>query len=128
LYAVVAGVFGVFALLVAFVGLFGVLSAAVAARRRELGVRVALGATPGRMARLVVGQSVVPLALGAAAGCAAAAFLTRYLSSLLYGVVPHDPLTFAAVPLVIVAAAALACLVPARRAAAVDPLTALRQG
>jgi ABC-type antimicrobial peptide transport system permease subunit len=70
----------------------------------------------------------VPLALGAAAGCAAAAFLTRYLSSLLYGVVPHDPLTFAAVPLVIVAAAALACLVPARRAAAVDPLTALRQG
>jgi predicted permease len=128
LYAIVAGAFAGFALLITGVGLFGVLSYAVAQRRRELGVRAALGATPGGIVRLVVSQGLWPLAIGAVAGLLTAFLLARYLSSLLYGVVPYDPLTFAAVPLVLMTMAVIACLVPARRAATIDPLKALRQG
>jgi putative ABC transport system permease protein len=128
LFAMVAAVVAGFALLIAGVGLFGVLSYSVNQRRREIGVRSALGATPGAIVRLVVGQGLAPAVVGSAVGLLAAAGLARYVSSLLYGVTPFDRLTFLVVPLVLLAAAALACLVPARRAARIDPLRALRQG
>lgn len=128
LFAMVAAVVAGFALLIAGVGLFGVLSYSVSQRRREIGVRSALGATPGRIVRLVVGQGLGLAVAGSAAGLLAAAVLARYVSSLLYGVTPFDPLTFLVAPVVLLVAAVLACFVPARRAARIDPLRALRQG
>ena len=128
LYAVVLGWFGVFALLVAGVGLFGVLSFSVAQRTREIGVRAALGAQARDIVALVLGQAMWIVGIGVLSGLAAAMAGVRLLSAFLYGIRPHDTATFVAVPIVIVAVAALACLVPARRAAKVDPLTALRAG
>jgi putative ABC transport system permease protein len=128
LYAVIVGVFAAFAVLIAGIGLFGVVSYAVAQRRRELGVRAALGATPAGIVRLVIAQGLWPLVSGAVAGLAASALVARSLSSLLYGVVPYDPFTFAVVPLVLLTMALVACGVPARRAAGLDPLKAMRQG
>jgi putative ABC transport system permease protein len=128
LYAVVLAWFGVFALLVAGVGLFGVLSFSVAERTREIGVRSALGAQAHDIVALVLGQALWIVGTGVAVGLAAALAGVRLLSAFLYGISPHDVVTFVAVPIVIAAVAAVACLVPARRAAAVDPLTALRAG
>ncbi|OLE81523.1 MAG: hypothetical protein AUF76_12750 [Acidobacteria bacterium 13_1_20CM_2_65_9] len=128
LYAVVLAWFGVFALLIAGVGLFGVLSFSVAQRTREIGVRSALGAQARDIVALVLGQALWIVGVGVALGLAAALAGVRLLSAFLYGISPHDGLTFAAVPIVIAAVAAVACLVPARRAAKVDPLTALRTG
>jgi putative ABC transport system permease protein len=128
LFALVASLLAGFALLIAMVGLFGVLSYTVAQRRREIGIRSAVGATSGRIVRIVVGQGLGLAVAGAGVGLAAAALLARSVSSLLYGVTPFDPLTFVAVPLVVLAAAGLACFLPARRAARIDPLQALRQG
>jgi ABC-type antimicrobial peptide transport system permease subunit len=125
---VIVGVFAAFAVLIAGIGLFGVVSYAVAQRRRELGVRAALGATPAGIVRLVIAQGLWPLVSGAVAGLAASALVARSLSSLLYGVVPYDPFTFAVVPLVLLTMALVACGVPARRAAGLDPLKAMRQG
>ena len=124
----VLGWFGVFALLVAGVGLFGVLSFSVAQRTREIGVRAALGAQARDIVALVLGQAMWIVGIGVLSGLAAAMAGVRLLSAFLYGIRPHDTATFVAVPIVIVAVAALACLVPARRAAKVDPLTALRAG
>ena len=126
LYAVLVGGFAVLALLVASVGLFGVLSYSVAQRRRELAVRSALGATRGDIMRLVFRQGSLVAVVGVMAGLAMAATLTRSMAALLYGVTAYDVTTFVAVPLVLFAVSALACALPARRAARQDPLTVLR--
>jgi predicted lysophospholipase L1 biosynthesis ABC-type transport system permease subunit len=128
LYAVVLAWFSVFALLIAGVGLFGVLSFSVAQRTREIGVRSALGAQARDIVALVLRQALWIVGIGVVFGLAAALASVRLLSAFLYGISPHDALTFVAVPIVIVAVAVVACLVPARRAAKVDPLTALRAG
>ena len=128
LYAVLLVWFGVFAVLIAGVGLFGVLSFSVAQRTREIGVRSALGARARDIVALVVRQALSIVAVGVLFGLAAAVSVVRLLSAFLYGISPYDPLTFGAVPVVILIVAVVACLVPARRAAKVDPLTALRAG
>jgi putative ABC transport system permease protein len=124
--ALLFATFAAFALLVAASGLFGVLSYAVAQRARELGVRTALGARPADIARLVFAQGLGLTLAGIGAGLAAAVGLVTLVGTLLYGVTAHDRLTFALVPAVILAVAALASYGPARRAARVDPLIALR--
>jgi ABC-type antimicrobial peptide transport system permease subunit len=105
---------------------FGVLSYNVAQRRREIGVRAALGARPRDIVRLTVGQGVMMASAGVVIGLSSAFWLVRYLEGLLWGVSARDPLSYAAVPLVLLLATVLACWVPARRAARIDPLTALR--
>jgi putative ABC transport system permease protein len=117
---------GVIGLLLAAVGIYGIISYFVVQRRPEFGVRMALGATGADLVRLTLRQSVVPVALGLAGGLAAAATASRLLASALRGVGPRDPATFAAVVLLLTAAAALASYLPARRAANVDPMAALR--
>jgi predicted permease len=126
LYALVLSSFGVFALLVAGVGLFGVLSFSVAQRRREFGVRAALGAQVHDIVSLVLRQALWIVAIGVLVGLAAALGAARWMSSFLYGITPYDAATFVAVPVTIVAIAAIACLVPVRRAAKVDPVAGLR--
>lgn len=118
--------FAAVALLLAAVGLYGVISYGVAQRRGEIGVRVALGADRGSILGLIVRQGMVLTAIGLAVGLAGALALTRLLRSLLYGVSAADPVTFLAVPLVLAAAALLASYLPANRAARTDPATALR--
>ena len=113
-------------LLLAGVGIYGIIAYFVAQRRPEFGLRIALGATGGDIIRLTLRQSVTPVALGLAAGVAGAVAASRLLAPSLRGVGPHDPLTFAAVVLVLGAAAAVASYLPARRAARVDPMAALR--
>jgi len=122
---VIAG-FAALALALAAVGLYGVISYSVAQRGHELGIRMALGAQPADVLRLVVGQGLALTAAGTALGLGAAYALTRFLASMLFGVKPRDPLTFAAVALVLAVVATAAAYIPARRATRVDPLTALR--
>jgi putative ABC transport system permease protein len=126
LYAVLLGAFAGFALLIAGVGLFGVLSYSVAQRTREIGVRTALGAQPGDIVRLVVRQGMVMTLGGVTIGLLTAAMLVRFLTALLYGVTARDPLSFVLVPLAVLLVSAAACYLPARRAARVDPLRAMR--
>jgi ABC-type antimicrobial peptide transport system permease subunit len=104
------------------------LSYAVAQRSREIGVRTALGARPGDIIRLVLRQAVMILAAGLTAGVCLAFAASRYLSTVLYGVTTHDLASFVAVPLGVALVGAIACIVPARRAAKVDPLIVLRSG
>jgi putative ABC transport system permease protein len=118
--------FAVLALLLAAIGIFGVMSYSVAQRSHEIGIRVALGAQRGQVLRLVVGQGLLLALIGTAAGLAGAFVLTRYLRSLLFSVSPTDPWTFIAVPVVLCAVAFGASYFPARRAARVDPIVALR--
>jgi putative ABC transport system permease protein len=128
IYAVLIGGLALSALVVAAVGLFGVLSYAVAQRSREIGIRTALGARAGDIVRLVLRHAVLMAAAGIVAGLATAAAAVRLLSGFLFGVTARDPLTFVAVPLLLLAAAAIACVVPARRASKVDPLIVLKSG
>ncbi|HEX5076687.1 MAG TPA: ABC transporter permease [Gemmatimonadaceae bacterium] len=121
------GAFASVALLLAGVGIFGVMSFAVAQRTHEVGVRMALGASGGEVLRLIVGQGLRLTLVALLLGLAAAAGATRLMASQLFGVTPSDPVTFAAVPVVLCAVAALACYLPARRASRLDPLTALRR-
>ncbi len=107
-------------------GIYGVTAYSVARRTREIGVRVALGARPRAVVAMVVGQGVAMAVVGVAIGLAAALGLARVLASALYGVSASDPLTFAVVAFAVVGATLLACYVPARRAARIDPMVALR--
>jgi ABC-type antimicrobial peptide transport system permease subunit len=118
--------FAIVALALASVGLYGVLSYAVSQRRRELGVRAALGATRSDLVMLVVREGSVVTAAGLALGLAAAAALTRAMQSLLFGVTALDPWSFAAAPALLMPIALAACLLPAHRAAGIDPAEALR--
>jgi putative ABC transport system permease protein len=120
------GSFSSLALILSAVGIYGLLSYSVAQRTHEIGIRVALGATKSDVLRMVVGQGVKLAIIGVAIGIGGALALTRFLSSLLYGVKPTDPFTFIAVSLILIAVALLSCYIPARRAARVDPMVALR--
>lgn len=126
LAASVAGAFGVVGLLLAGIGIYGITAFNVSQRRREIGVRVALGATRDRVLRLVVGQSMRMVGLGVCVGLAAAAGATQVLGSLLYGIRPLDPLSFALGAGLFIALAAIASSLPARRAASMNPVEALR--
>jgi putative ABC transport system permease protein len=126
LYAVLLGTFAILALLVSGIGVFGVLSYAVAQRAREIGVRAALGATPRQIVALVLRQGLWATLGGVAAGLVAAALAAASLRSLLFGIQPYDAVSFLAAPAVLVAVAVVACIAPARRAARIDPLRALR--
>jgi ABC-type antimicrobial peptide transport system permease subunit len=114
------------ALLLAAMGLYGVLSQLVASRTREIGVRVALGARAGQILAPVGRQAAAVTALGIAAGLAAGFALARLMRTLVFGISPHDLLSFIAVPLLLACVAAVTAYVPARRAARLDPVDALR--
>src|SRR6516162_5681357 len=118
--------FAVVALLLASVGIYGVLSYVVGQRTQEIGIRMALGAQRGDVLRAFLGDGVRLTLIGIAIGAAAALVLTRLMSSMLFEVKPTDPLTFAGVAILLCLIALLACYIPARRAASVDPLQALR--
>ena len=120
-------VFAGMALLIAAIGIYGVLSYSVTQRTREIGLRMALGAQPGDVLGLVVRQGMAVAAIGIAAGVAGALAFSRVLASLLFGVEPRDPATLAAAAVSLAAIALAACAIPARRAASVDPMSALRQ-
>jgi ABC-type antimicrobial peptide transport system permease subunit len=122
LFAVFSGV----ALLLAAIGIYGVMAYFVSQRTGELGIRMALGAQAPDLVRLVFAEGGRLIALGVAAGVIGALLLTRFLERLLFGITTHDPLTFAATVVVLAVIAGAACLVPARRATQVPPMSALR--
>jgi predicted permease len=123
---VALSVFAAVAVFLALVGLYGLMAYAVRQRTAEIGIRIALGASAARVLGLVVGQGLALVAAGLVFGLAGALALTRLGTSWLFGVSPADPLTLIAVPLLILAVALLACLIPAWKATRIDPVTALR--
>ena len=124
---VLLAIFAGLALALAAVGIFGVMAYSVAQRTRELGVRMALGATRGRVLRLVVGHGLRLALIGVTIGIAASLAVTRYLSSMLFNVPPHDPMTLAALAAGLVVVSLGACYLPARRATLINPISALRE-
>jgi putative ABC transport system permease protein len=126
LVAWLSGFFGVLALLLAAIGLYGVTSYVVARRQTEIGIRLALGAQRRDVVRASVGQTAITTAIGIIVGLGAAALATRYLETLLFGITPLDPTTFVTAAIVLAAVALLTCYLPARRATRIDPMIALR--
>jgi putative ABC transport system permease protein len=126
LYAAVTAAFASVALLLAMIGIFGVVSYVAAQRTREIGVRMALGAERREILALVVGQGMRPIALGIAIGIVTAIGVTRFMAGLLFHVRPLDPLILIGMTAVLAGVGLLACWIPAARASRVDPLTSLR--
>jgi putative ABC transport system permease protein len=120
------GIFAGVAMTLAVVGIYSVMAYEVAQRTHEIGIRMALGAGRGGIVKLVFGQSMFVVAVGVVAGIGAALVLARLMTSLLFGVKPVDPVTFGSVALLVLVVAAMAALIPARRATTVDPVVALR--
>jgi ABC-type antimicrobial peptide transport system permease subunit len=125
--AQLVGGFAGLALLLASVGIYGVLAYMVGQRSREIGLRMALGANPGEILKMIVTRGVVLASIGVTVGVLLSASAASMITSLLYGVRPHDPAVFVAVPLLFLAVAVLASYFPARRATKVDPMFALRE-
>jgi len=124
--AKLSGFFGILALVLACIGLYGLLSYEVSRRTREIGIRMALGAQPRVVIRLVVGQGLILAIVGAIVGIGVTLGVTRYLKSMLYNIHANDPVTIAGVAILLTLVAVAACYIPARRAAKIDPLVALR--
>ena len=124
--ASVAGLLGLLGLGLASLGVYGVVSYVVSRRRREVGVRMALGADAGDVQRLILRQTLRPVAIGMFIGMAAAAAIVRVLQSVLFGVSPYDPVAFIGAPLLMLTIAAAAAFVPTRQAMRIDPLSVLR--
>jgi putative ABC transport system permease protein len=118
--------FSAIALLLAAIGIYGLLHQSVALRTREIGIRMALGAQTRDVLRLVIGQGISLALCGIGVGWLASLWLTRVLSGLLFGVTANDPTTFITVPLLLLSVALLACYLPARRASKIDPMVVLR--
>ena len=121
-----ASLFGMFALALAALGIYGVVGYSVASRRQEMGIRTALGARSSDLRSLVLFEGMLPVTVGWAGGILAAVAAGSLMRSLLFSVTPHNPATIACVSAVVLATAALACYIPARRAAKVNPMVALR--
>lgn len=128
LWGGVFSVFAIVAVVLALIGIYSVLAWSVRQRHRELGIRIALGAQRRDVVALIVGQGMRLAFAGVAAGLVASAILTRSLSSLLFGISASDPLIWFGVLVLLAAACAVACYVPARRASTVDPIAILKQG
>ena len=124
--AVILAAFSIVALAMASIGIYGVVNYLVTQRTREFGIRLSFGATRVDVLRLVLGRAAVLIGAGTALGLGGSVLLVRLVANLLFGTAPLDPLTFAAVPLVLAAVALLASYIPARRATLVDPMVALR--
>lgn len=120
------GRFAALALLLAGVGIYGVIAYSVSSRTQEIGIRLALGADSGMVRSLVIRQGMAPAMLGLAIGLSAASLLSQLMVSVLYGISPLDPVTFAAIPVVLTGVALLATIVPAQRATKVEPVRALK--
>jgi len=123
---VMLGIAGAMALTLGIIGIYGVISYTVSQRKREIGIRLALGAQGGDVLQMVLKQGTKLALVGVVIGIGAAFGLTRLMANLLFGVTAHDPMTFAAVAALLVLVALLACYIPARRATLVDPIVALR--
>jgi putative ABC transport system permease protein len=126
LYVLLLGIFGAIAAVLAAIGIYGVMAYSVAERTKEIGIRMALGASAYDIFRLMVSRALILLAVGLTLGLAGSFALTRYLASALYEVKATDPSTFAAVSLLLAVVAVAACLIPTRRAVSVNPTVALR--
>jgi putative ABC transport system permease protein len=124
--AILMGVFGVLALVLSCIGVYGVMAYLVSEQVHEIGIRMALGASTGSVLGMVFRRGLMATSIGLAGGLVAAYGLARLLASLIYGVSASDPATFVGIPLALIASAALAIAIPARKAARIDPIAALR--